>query len=153
MRVLYRGSALPTTPSPTAPAVVTGYAAPEGLSRLSAPTRAGRIRIEQGRAAFNRGEYFQAHELWEETWRQITGVERILLQGLIQIAAGLHHLKERRPRPAAGLLRKGLAKVSRGASAAPFGLPVAALACDVGRLLAELQTPQANAPDLTSLKL
>jgi predicted metal-dependent hydrolase len=29
------------------------------------------LRLEQGRAAFNRGEYFEAHELWEEAWHEL----------------------------------------------------------------------------------
>jgi uncharacterized protein len=120
---------------------------------LGALTEAGLDRLEQGRAAFNRGEYFQAHELWEEAWQELDGVERILVQGLIQIAAGLHHLQQRRPGPAATLLKKGLAKVSRGVFAPPVDLRVDALARDVARLLAELEAPGATGPDPTPLKL
>ena len=72
---------------------------------------------------------------------RLTGVERILVQGLIQIAAGLHHLQQRRPRPAAGLLHKGLDKISRGASARCVDLHVEELAREVARLLAELDAP------------
>ena len=54
-------------------------------------------RLEQGRVAFNRGEYFEAHELWEDVWRELAGAERIFVQGLIQIAAGLHLAEYRAP--------------------------------------------------------
>ena len=101
-------------------------------------------RLEPGRAAFNRGEYFGAHELWEEVWRALDGVERIHVQGLIQIAAGLHHLQQRRPQPAAGLLRKGLDKISRAAFATSVDLHVEELARDVARLLADLDAPGAR---------
>jgi hypothetical protein len=120
---------------------------------VGAFTEAGHGRFEEGRAAFNRGAYFEAHELWEDAWRELEGVERVLMQGLIQIAAGLHHLRQRRPRPAAGLLRKGLEKVARGAFAPPFDAAVGALARDVGRLLADLTAPGAELPDPTSLRL
>jgi hypothetical protein len=74
-------------------------------------------RLEQGRVAFNRGEYFEAHELWEDAWRELAGAERIFVQGLIQIAAGLHHLQQRRPLPAAaqgsGECLPGRARCSR----------------------------------------
>ena len=116
-------------------------------------TEAGMDRLAQGRAAFNRAAYFEAHELWEEAWRQLDGVERSLVQGLIQIAAGLHHLQQHRPRPAAGLLRKGLAKVSRGAFAPPVEMRVGALAQDVARLLAELEAPGARTPAPGHLEL
>lgn len=51
-------------------------------------------------AAFDRadalgaaGRFFDAHEELEAFWLKAAGEEKILLQGLIQIAAGLHRLK------------------------------------------------------------
>jgi hypothetical protein len=116
-------------------------------------TEAGLVWLERGRAAFNRGEYFQAHELWEEVWRELADVERILTQGLIQIAAGLYHLQQQRPQPAAGLLRKGLDKISQRVFALPVDLQVRALARDVAGLLDELEVPGRPLPDPTSLRL
>jgi uncharacterized protein len=104
--------------------------------------------LEPGRAAFNRGEFFDAHELWEAAWRALEGSERVMVQGLIQVAAGLHHLQHRRPRPAARLLAKGAGKLG----AHPSDLRVDLLARDVARLLGELTTPGAT-PDPNGLKL
>jgi len=102
-------------------------------------------RFEQGRAAFNRGEYFLAHERWEEVWREdADGEKRIHLQGLIQIAAGLHHLQQRREGPAAGLLRKGLAKISHG------DLRTDLLTGQVARLLVELEAPKTEMTKVTA---
>jgi predicted metal-dependent hydrolase len=109
--------------------------------------------LEQGRAAFNRGEFFAAHELWEHAWRQLEGTERVLAQGLIQIAAGLHHLQQGRPRPAGRLLAKGLEKLSRRVTAALADLPIDSLAGDVARLLAEIEGPRAGTPDPELIKL
>jgi predicted metal-dependent hydrolase len=95
-------------------------------------------RLEAGREAFNRRGYFEAHELWEEVWLELAGAERSFVQGLIQIAAGLHHLQQQRPRPAAALLRKGLEKVARGVPAPAVHLRVEALARAGERLLAQL---------------
>jgi predicted metal-dependent hydrolase len=107
--------------------------------------------LEQGRAAFNRGEYFLAHELWEEVWRETTDAEqRRCLQGLVQIAAAFHHLQKRRIRPATGLLRKGLEKLSH------CDHHVDLLAGQVTRLLGELELPSAEVvaiPDLTQFRL
>lgn len=75
------------------------------------------------------------------------------MQGLIQIAAGYDHLQQGRPRPGAGLLRKGLDKISQQASASLVPLPVDALACEVARVLAELEAPGGAVPNLTGLKL
>jgi hypothetical protein len=112
--------------------------------------------LEPGRAAFNRGEYFLAHELWEEVWRQVADADRRLyVQGLIQIAAGLHHLQQRRAEPAARLLRKGLEKLSRPLERWPEGessgdrLGGARLAGQVTRLLLDLEAPRAAGTEAT----
>jgi len=106
-------------------------------------------RLAPGRAAFNRGEFFAAHELWEDVWRGLAGDERALAQGLIQIAAGLHHLQRGRPRPAARLLARGASKLSR---APATELPIPALLRDVTRLLTTLETPGAAAPDPAAVR-
>jgi hypothetical protein len=102
-------------------------------------------RLEPGRAAFNRAAFFEAHELWEDVWRELTGADRDLTQGLIQIAAALHHLQQGRPRPAARLLARGLAKLPRDR--------FDAFVRDVERLRVELETPGASFPDAGGLKL
>jgi uncharacterized protein len=106
-------------------------------------------RLAPGRAAFNRGEFFAAHELWEDVWRGLAGDERALAQGLIQIAAGLHHLQRGRPRPAARLLARGASKLSHAPATT---LPIPALLRDVTRLLTTLDTPGAAAPDPAALR-
>ena len=40
---------------------------------------------------FNRCEFFQAHEVLEDIWRECMGEERKFLQGLIQAAVAFHH--------------------------------------------------------------
>ena len=113
--------------------------------------------LEPGRAAFNRGEYFLAHELWEEVWRQVDDADRRLcVQGLIQIAAGLHHLQQERARPAAGLLRKGLEKVSKRREGSVGDLPIDLLVGQVERLLVGLDasgTKVTEVADLSQIKL
>jgi predicted metal-dependent hydrolase len=111
-----------------------------------------RERLASGRAAFNRGEFFEAHEHWEEAWHTLAGPARVRVQGLIQIAAGLHHVRHGRPRPGARLLEKGLEKLSR--AALPLAdLPVDSLARDIARFLAELQAPGGTPPDPLRVKV
>lgn len=45
-------------------------------------------RLARGAAEFNAGKFFTAHETWESLWLDSVGTEKILLQGLVQIAAG-----------------------------------------------------------------
>jgi predicted metal-dependent hydrolase len=46
--------------------------------------------FREGIDLFNRGEHYAAHEAWEEVWRSNLPEPRTLLQGLIQVAAGMH---------------------------------------------------------------
>jgi hypothetical protein len=51
-------------------------------------------RYRDGVARFNRGDYFDAHEVWEDVWRESASDDaRRFLQALIQIAAAYHHLQ------------------------------------------------------------
>ncbi len=61
------------------------------------------------------GRYFDAHEALETFWMKATGNEKILIQGLIQVAAGLHRLKHdsKKTTGAFYLLDRGLEKLTR----------------------------------------
>jgi hypothetical protein len=64
------------------------------------------------------GRYFEAHEELEAIWMKAAGGEKVLLQGLIQVAAGLHRLKANPAKPdgAFYLLDRGLAKLDASAA-------------------------------------
>src|SRR5690242_9418520 len=49
------------------------------------------IAYKRGIELFNRGEFFDAHEVLEDVWRAAPDEEKKFLQGLIQVAVGLHH--------------------------------------------------------------
>src|SRR6476660_6390445 len=44
-----------------------------------------------GVAAFNAGDYFAAHEVWEELWRDCPAADRRFYHSLIQAAVALYH--------------------------------------------------------------
>jgi uncharacterized protein len=50
-------------------------------------------RLAGGIRLFNRGDFFEAHEVWEQEWKITEGAERIFYQGLIQSAVALLHIK------------------------------------------------------------
>jgi len=54
---------------------------PEGSATMDA-------RFGRGAELFNAGKFFAAHETWEDLWNDTVGPEKLLLQGLVQIAAG-----------------------------------------------------------------
>ncbi|MEO8431753.1 MAG: DUF309 domain-containing protein [Acidobacteriota bacterium] len=104
--------------------------------------------VERGRALFNAGRYFDAHEVWEEVWLSETGERRRLLQGLIQIAAALH--KAAGGGPASGcvrLLDAGLDKLD-GQTGAPWRLALGRFRGDLRKLrtLAEAWRQERSGP-------
>lgn len=48
-------------------------------------------RFHEGIRLFNAREYFEAHEVWEELWHEMTGTDRRFVQGLIQAAVCVYH--------------------------------------------------------------
>jgi predicted metal-dependent hydrolase len=69
--------------------------------------------LVRGARLFDRGAYFEAHEVWENRWRLETDETcRRFFQGLIQVAAGFHKLVVvGSGESAVRLLTKGLAKL------------------------------------------
>ena len=67
--------------------------------------------LDQAAALFDAGLYFEAHEVLEPYWMRAQDEEREILQGLIQVAAGLHHLKNGNLNGARSLLAQGLLKL------------------------------------------
>lgn len=48
--------------------------------------------FNKGIEHFNNGEFFEAHEVWEDVWRAVDSPqEKRFVQGLIQVAVALHH--------------------------------------------------------------
>ena len=68
--------------------------------------------LERGIALFNRGEYFECHEVLEEAWTPERGARRLFLQSLIHMAVGFYHSRRGNPAGALRQLRKGLRKLS-----------------------------------------
>ena len=67
--------------------------------------------LARGVEAFNRGEFFAAHEIWQEEWLEAVGDVKRLLQGLVQIAAGYAKAESGERSGAIKLLTRGLERV------------------------------------------
>ncbi len=50
-----------------------------------------REEYDRGIQLFNDRRFYDAHEIWEDVWRESNGPEKKFLQGLIQAAVALHH--------------------------------------------------------------
>jgi predicted metal-dependent hydrolase len=83
---------------------VAGTATPGTLShRDSEPDR----RFLAGIELFNRAEYFEAHEVWEELWNDCPAADRRFYQGLIQAAVAIYHFNRNNHAGAARLFHSG----------------------------------------------
>jgi predicted metal-dependent hydrolase len=85
--------------------------------------------------------YFEVHELLEPFWLRAEGDERTALQGIIQVAVGLHHLSNANVSGARALLADGAAKLAgrelAGVRFDGFARAVAGCLAEVARLGAD----------------
>jgi len=65
--------------------------------------------VARGVRLFNQGRYLSAQQVWEACWRDASAADRGFLEGLVQLAGGLH-LRTRRgsSRGALNLLKQAL---------------------------------------------
>jgi uncharacterized protein len=70
-------------------------------------------KFQRGISHFNAGEFFEAHEVWEEIWLEEVEPEKTFLQGIIQIAAAFHHYCRENTDGTENLLAAGIVKLSR----------------------------------------
>ncbi len=56
---------------------------------------------------FNRGEYFEAHEVWEDLWRDCPATEHRFYQALIQAAVAVYHFSRGNSAGATRLFHSG----------------------------------------------
>ena len=68
--------------------------------------------LARGIEHFNRGEFFEAHEVWEEAWTPERDPRRLFLQSLIHVAVGSYHATRGNPAGACRQLRKALRKMA-----------------------------------------
>ncbi len=67
-----------------------------------------------GRAHFNAGRFFPAHEAWETAWKQARDTDDAeLFKGLSQLGAGYVHLLRGNAHGAVTLLRRAASRVGR----------------------------------------
>lgn len=57
------------------------------------PSEREHQRYLEGIALFNQHAFFEAHEIWEELWKDAEGDTKRFYQGLIQCAVSLEHMR------------------------------------------------------------
>ena len=84
---------------------------------------------------FNAEAFFEAHEDWETLWNEAEGAHRAWLQGLIQFAAGFHHVVRGTASGFAKLMGTAAAKAG-GYAGDTQGIDFAKLWADLGPWIA-----------------
>src|SRR5947209_19488357 len=85
-----------------------------------------------GIVLFNRGDFFEAHEVWEDLWGESAGTEKRFYQGLIQAAVALCHFCNGNVRGAAKLYRSSRDYMDRCGSSF-LAMDIAAFSCPMER--------------------
>ena len=72
----------------------------------------------KGLQAFNLGQFFEAHEIWEEFWQELRlnrpdSQEFTQMQALIQISVALHLIQENRVAGAKKVLERARINISK----------------------------------------
>jgi uncharacterized protein len=67
-------------------------------------------RFFEGIQEFNRGRYFEAHDILEDLWQGYREPDRVFLQALIHSAVGLYHLENDNVKGARSQLSKACSK-------------------------------------------
>ena len=103
------------------------------------PLDVRRTAFDEGVAAYDRGDFFAAHEALEPAWMGSDDLEeRALHQGLIKVAAAYVHAVRHNPSGIArNLTGARLHLTQTGAAAVAWGVDVAALVADIDARLAD----------------
>ena len=109
--------------------------------------------FQEGIDLFNRGEFFEAHETWEEIWRSNDPEPRELFQGLIQVAAALHQFRDLKRRTGPRItFAKARGRLEPYAPQAK-GLEIGELLRTVGAWQEWLENPEGDPPQEPRLRV
>ena len=110
-------------------------------------------RFYRGLEEFNEERFFEAHEVLEDLWHEYREMDRIFIQGLIQIAAAFYHVQSRNLKGAVSQFIKGNEKLTHFLPAYK-DVSVAKLLDDVRENLQRIQhTTNASLDSITYPKI
>jgi hypothetical protein len=86
----------------------------------------------------DRGLAFNAHEVLEAAWKNGPDEERMLWQGLAQLAVGITHIQRGNVKGAITVLRRASARIAYDGRPAPHGIDAGGLVSYADGLIADL---------------
>ena len=87
--------------------------------------------FHEGIKLFNEGDWFEAHEVWEDIWHLASGEKKRFYQGLIQCAVTIEHIRRGNPRGVRGVYQTAVPKFT--------GITGVYMGIDVPKLLQDLE--------------
>lgn len=115
----------------------------EQLALEPSVSAADRSELARGASEWDDRRFFDAHETWEEIWQEERRPIRSFYQGLILLAAGLHHWTgTHRPRGVRIKLASGIERLTPYAPSY-LGVDVATMIADAAALLRQAPTDAA----------
>ncbi len=103
------------------------------------------LTLKKGIALFNAGDYFHAHEIWEDWWRATTRPEKRTIQGMIQVAVAMHHAGTRNIAGAISVMERALRNLE-DAGEIWRGINLQSLRADLRCVLQQLKNGKAISP-------
>ena len=101
----------------------------------------------------NRGLAFNAHEVLEGAWKSCPAEERLLWQGLAQLAVGITHIQRGNHTGALRLLERDAERIGYHDEPAPHGIDAPGLIAHARSLIAELRDGITPAPERLAPRL
>ena len=95
--------------------------------------------LEYAQELLDQGLAFNAHEVLEAAWKNGPADERMLWQGLAQLAVGITHVQRGNPVGAASLLRRASARLSGERHVSCHAVDVAGLVAFADALAGDLE--------------
>ena len=74
--------------------------------------------IREGVQLFNEERFWESHEVLEQPWRVLKGIEKTSIQGLILVAAAFVHYQKNEPEVCLSILKRARTKMENGSSVA-----------------------------------
>lgn len=103
--------------------------------------------LEWAQDLLDRGLAFNAHEVLEGAWKSSPDGERMLWQGLAQLAVGITHIQRGNTRGALSLLARAVERIGHASGPAPHGIDATGLISHADGLIATVERGDEPSPD------
>ena len=109
--------------------------------------------LEWAQDLLDRGLAFNAHEVLEGAWKSSPEGERLLWQGLAQLAVGITHIQRGNTKGALSLLARAAERIGHAGGPTPHGIDATGLVSHADGLIATVERGDEPSPDQLTPRL